>query len=137
MSPTPQGAPLERSINARIDPQTAATPADANIGEAEFDGTVTAVTATFDAAVVGATATKRTLTLVNRGQSGAGTNVIATLDLVTGVNPPKSDEVAFTLSGTAANLLVTQGDVLAVVEAVTSTGTANPGARIEVKIARR
>lgn len=132
----PASGPKTQTISARIIAQTAATTANATIGEAANPGTVTAVTFTPDAAITGATATKRTITLENRGQDGTGTTVIATLDLITGVNPAAFDEYAFTLSGTPANLNVAQGDILAVKEAVTSTGTANPGGRIEVSISR-
>lgn len=133
---SPLSGPKTYKINSRIIAQAASGTADASIGEAEAAGTVTAVTFTPDANITGATATKRTITLENRGQDGSGTTVVATLDLVTGVNPVKHDEYAFTLSGTAANLNVAAGDVLVVKEAVTSTGTANPGGRIEVTISR-
>jgi hypothetical protein len=65
-----------------------------------------------------------------------GTTVIATFDGVTGANLVAGDDKAFTLSA-AANLNVTAGDALALAEAVTSTGTANPGGELTVQIARR
>lgn len=133
---SPLSGPKTYKISSRIVSQIAAGTADASIGEAEAPGTVTAVTFAPDANITGATATKRTITLENRGQDGTGTTVVATLDLITGVNPVKHDEYAFTLSGTPANLAVAAGDVLVVKEAVTSTGTANPGGRIEVTISR-
>lgn len=132
----PLSGPKTQVISQRIIAQAASGTADAVIGEAAAPGTVTTVTFTPDANITGATATKRTITLENRGQDGSGTTVVATLDLITGVNPVKHDEYAFTLSGTAANLNVVAGDILAVKEAVTSTGTANPGGRIEVTISR-
>lgn len=135
--PTPEGAPRVHQLRSRIPAQSAATTANQAIGEAPYDATVTGVTFAPDAAITGATATKRTLTLVNKGQDGTGTTVIATLDLVTGVNPAAFDEFAFTLSGTPANLLVNSDDVLSVQEAVTSTGTANPGGVVEVTFAAR
>lgn len=132
----PASSPKSITISSRVASQIAAGTADAAIGEAPFAGTVSAVTFTPDAAITGATATKRTLTLENRGQDGSGTTVIATLDLITGVNPPKHDETAFTLSVVANATNVAQGDILVLKEAVTSTGTANPGGRIEVTISR-
>lgn len=137
MTPSPLASPQQGTIDQRIASQVAAGTADVAVGEAPYDATVTSVTFTPDAAITGATATKRTITLENRGANGSGSTVIATLDLVTGVNPAKHDETAFTLSGTAANLLLTAGDVLALKEAVTSTGTANPGGRLQVTFARR
>lgn len=134
----PSAAPKTSKLTSRIPAQTAATAVTgALIGEAPEDGTVSNVTFTPDAAITGATATKRTITLVNRGQDGTGNTVIATLDLITGVNPAAGDEYDFTLSGTPANLNVAAGDMLAVAEAVTSTGTANPGGLVQVEIARR
>jgi hypothetical protein len=78
----------------------------------------------------------RTLTIVNKGQSGAGSTVMATLAFTTGVNGVAFDEKAFTLSGTAANLNVVSGDVLAVVSTHTGTGIADPGGRVEVQLSR-
>lgn len=132
----PSSSPKTLKITSRIVSQVAAGTADAVIGEAEAPGTVTAVTLTPDAAITGATATKRTFTVENRGQDGSGTTVIATLDLVTGVNPAKHAEYAFTLHATPANLNVAAGDIIACKEAVTSTGTANPGGRVEVTVSR-
>ncbi len=128
--------PSQQTLRARIGSQIAAGTANATIGQAPFAGTVSGITFTPDAAITGATATKRTITLENRGQDGSGTTVIGTLDLITGVNPAAFDEFAFTLSGTPANLNVAADDVIAVKEAVTSTGTANPGGVIEVTFTR-
>ena len=132
----PSSAPKSITISSRINSQIAAGTADAAIGEAPFAGTVSAVTFTPDAAITGATATKRTMTLENRGQDGSGTTVIATLDFITGVNGVKHDESAFTLSVVANALNVVQGDILALKEAVTSSGTVNPGGRLEITISR-
>jgi hypothetical protein len=136
--PNPQAAPSNAVLKARLGAQAAANAVPGTIiGEAPEDGTVTSVILTPDATITGATATKRTLTLVNRGQDGAGATVIATLDFTTGTNAPTGDDVAFTLSGVANATNVNAGDVLAVAEAVTSTGTANPGGLVTVTIARR
>lgn len=132
----PASAPLTQSIKTKIPSQIAADTADATIAEAPFVGTVTGATFTPDAAITGATATKRTFTIENRGQDGTGTTVIATLDLITGVNPAKQDEIAFTLSVVANATNVAQGDIIVCKEAVTSTGTANPGGMVEVTFTR-
>jgi hypothetical protein len=130
-------APRVQSHRARLIAQTAATTANAAITEAPYDATVTGVTFAPDAAITGASSTKRTITLENRGQDGTGTTVIGTLDLTTGTNPAAFDEFAFTLHATAANRLVAADDVIAVKEAVTSTGTANPGGLVKVTFAGR
>lgn len=134
----PDAAPNTRTLTARIASQTAATPVTGTVvAEAPEDGTVTGVSYTPDAAATGATGTKRTYTLVNRGQDGSGTTVVATFDGITGANLVAGDEKDFTLSVVANATNVTAGDELALAEAVTSTGTANPGGLLQVTIARR
>jgi hypothetical protein len=90
-----------------------------------------------EAAVTGAASpASRTFTLVNKGQDGSGSTVVATLALVGGVNLVAYDEKAITLSGTPANLVVAASDILAWTStAVTSgTGLADPGGLVEVEI---
>lgn len=99
---------------------------------ARFTGKVTSVNYAPEAAATGDNTNARTFTLVNKGQSGAGTTVIATLALTTGVNLVAFDEKAFTLSATASDLLVTQGDVLALVSTHTGTGVVDPGGTVKV-----
>jgi hypothetical protein len=136
--PNPDAQPHQSTVAARLAAQTATTVVPGTvIGDCPEDATVSGVVYTPDAAATGATATKRTYTLVNRGQDGTGSTVIATFDGITGANLVAGDDKAFTLSGTAANLNVSAGDVLAIAEAVTSTGTANPGGEITVTLARR
>jgi hypothetical protein len=125
----PDSAPLVRKL-------TTGTAGDQTLGEAPYAGTVSDVSFTPEAAITGDNTNKRTFTLVNKGQAGAGSTVIATLDFVTGVNGVAFDEKQFTLSGTAANLVVASGDILAVVEAVAGTGLANPGGLVQVEITR-
>lgn len=136
--PTPEAAPHKTTQTARIASQTAATTVTgAVVMEVPEDGTVTAVSYVPDAAATGATATKRTYTLVNRAQDGSGATVVATFDGITGANLVAGDEKDFTLSAVAGATTVAAGDELALAEAVTSTGTANPGGLLQVTIARR
>ncbi len=100
---------------------------------ARFTGKVTAVSYVPEAAATGDNTNARTFTLVNKGTAGSGTTVIATLALTTGVNLVASDEKAATLSATAADLLVTAGDVLAWVSTATGTGVVDPGGAVIVK----
>jgi hypothetical protein len=100
---------------------------------ARFTGKVTAVSFIPEAASTGDNTNTRTYTLVNKGSAGAGTTVIATLALTTGVNLVASDEKAATLSATAADLLVTAGDVLAWVSTHTASGLVDPGGTVIVK----
>lgn len=136
--PTPEAAPRQHKLTARIPAQAAgATVAGEALGEVSEDGTVSSIIFTPDGTVTGATATKRTMTVVNRGQDGTGNVVVGTLDFTTGTNAPIADDTAFTLSGVAGARNVVAGDVLALQEAITSTGTANPGGLITVLIDRR
>lgn len=136
--PNPDAAPHTTTLSARIGAQTASTTVTgAPVVVVPEDGTVTAVSYTPDAAATGATATKRTYTLVNEGQDGSGTTVVATFDGITGANLVQADEKAFTLSVVAGATTVSAGDTLTLAEAVTSTGTANPGGLLKVTIARR
>lgn len=100
---------------------------------APFTGKVTAVSYTPEAAATGDNTNARTFTLVNKGQAGVGTTVIATLALTTGVNLVAFDEKAATLSVTASDLVVTQGDELAWVSTHTGTGVVDPGGAVIVK----
>ncbi len=128
-------APLVSRLTGWIPGQTAAVDSDQVIARAPFDGTVTKCALVPEAAVTGATATKRTFTLVNKGQAGAGTTVIGTLDLITGENLVAFDEKVFTLAAGAA-VNVAEGDILAVVETHASTGTAHSGGSVVVEISR-
>lgn len=99
-------------------------------------GTVTAVTYTTPTAITGAATNNRTVSLINKGASGSGTTVVATLNFASGVNTTAFVPKTITLSATAANLVVTAGDVLAWVSDHVATGIADPGGLARVVIAR-
>lgn len=128
-------APLVRRTGGWIPGQTAGTDSDQAIAVAPFGGTVTKVSILPEAAVTGATATKRTFSLINKGQTGAGTTVVAILDLITGTDLVAFDEFLFTLSADPANK-VAQGDVLVLAETHASTGTAHSGGEVEIEFTR-
>jgi hypothetical protein len=72
---------------------------------------------------------------VNKGQSGSGSTVVATLAMTSGVNAVAFDELAATLSSTAADKVVAAGDILAWVStAVGGTGLADPGGLVQIEI---
>jgi len=129
-------APLERQEGSTLPSLTAGTAGDQVVARAPFAGTVSAASFIPEAAITGDNTNTRTLTLQNRGQSGSGTTAILTIAFTTGNNAAQFDEKAFTLSGTAANLVVASGDIIAVVETVGGTGLANPGGRVEVTFSR-
>src|SRR4051812_27873407 len=91
-------APLVEKLVATVPAVAAASDGDQTVGEAPFAGTVTSVSYTPEAAITGANTEPPTFTLVNKGQSGAGTTVVATLAMTSGVNGVAFDEKAATLS---------------------------------------
>lgn len=97
-------------------------------------GTISAVTYTTVTAITGANTNTRSVTLVNKGQSGAGSTVIATLQFDSAVNTVAADEKAITLSATAANLVVAAGDVLQWQSLHIGTGIADPGGLVAVTV---
>lgn len=102
----------------------------------EYNGTVTSVTYTPDGTITGAATNNRTVQLVNKGQSGAGSTVIATLNFANGTNATAGDEKTIPLSGTPANLVVAAGDVLEWQSNAVGTGIADPGGLVKVNIDR-
>jgi hypothetical protein len=131
-------APLVFTLAADLPPQaTAATDESTVAFAAPFDATVTGVRFTPEAAMTGAASNNRFLRLRNRGQAGAVGVTIAERELVAGQNPAAYDEYPITLSGTAANLNVAQGDILEWFSDAQGTGIADPGGRLAVDFTRR
>jgi hypothetical protein len=128
---------MAHTLEATV-PATGATATyDQVVGEATEAGRVTSVSYTPEAAITGAASpASRTFTLVNKGAAGAGTAVVATLAMVEGVNAVAFDELALTVTSTAADKAVAAGDVLAFVStAVTgATGLADPGGKVKVEV---
>lgn len=106
--------------------------------EAPFDGVVAAVTYTPVASVTGAASpASRTLSVINKGQAGSGTTVVASLALVSGVNLTAYDEKELTLSSTDADLVVAAGDILEFRSAaVGGTGLVDPGGTGSIQFER-
>lgn len=129
-------APLSRDIQEATPTLGAAVSDEIVVGEAPFAGTVSAVTYAATADVTGADTNTRTISVVNKGQDGNGTTVVATLALTAGVNLDSYDEKPLTLSATAANLDVAEGDILAFTSTHAALGLADPGGRVAVTIAR-
>lgn len=129
-------APFTRTLEATIPAATIAANVDQAITEAPFDATVTKVALVPEAAVTGDNTNTRTFTLVNKGQAGAGTTVVATLALTTGVNLVAFDEKLFTLSVVAGATSVVAGDVLQVNEVTAASGLAHSGGRVIIEFTR-
>jgi hypothetical protein len=107
------------------------------IGEVPFDATVVSVTYIPEAAVTGVATNNRTLSVINKGQDGTGSTSVASLTFGNGTNAAAFDSTALTLSGTAANLNVTAGDVLAFASIHNGTGITDPGGTVRIGLSRR
>lgn len=128
--------PLERRQDETLPALGAGVAGDQVVARAPFAGTVASAAFTPEAAITGDNTNTRTLTLQNRGQAGSATTVVGAIAFTAGNNGVQFDEKAFVMSGTAANLVVAEGDILAVVETVAGTGLANPGGRVDVVFSR-
>lgn len=114
----------------------AATDIERNAHVAPFSGAVTSVSYVPDAVLTGADTNSRTLVLVNKGQTGVGTTVVASKAFTNTVNAPADDETAITLSAVAGATTVAAGDVLAWQSTHVGTGIADPGGLVKVEITR-
>jgi hypothetical protein len=126
-------APFGPAHQVPVQPQaTAGSNLNTNVWVAPRDATVSAVTYTTVTAITGANTNTRSVSLVNKGQAGAGTTVVATLQFDSSVNTVAADEKTITLSATPANLLVVAGDVLQWQSTAVGTGIADPGGLVTV-----
>lgn len=132
-------APLTRTISATVPGVgSATTDQDQTIDEVPFNGTVASAKIIPEANLTANGTNYRTWQIVNKGQDGNGTTVVATFasDTPTTDDLADFDEHMLTLSAVAGATTVTQGDVLAVVETHTGSGVAHSGYRVEVEISR-
>jgi hypothetical protein len=131
-------APFGTVLTTPVAPEaTAGNSRNTNVFRCPSDGTVSAVTYATVTAITGANTNTRSVSLVNKGQAGAGSTAIATLQFNSGVNTVASDETTITLSGTAANLNVVAGDILQWQSTAVGTGIADPGGLVAVTIAAK
>jgi hypothetical protein len=131
-------APLKRTISATVPAAGAAVTQDQTVGEAPFAGTVSEVRLIPEAALTANATNYRTFRVINKGQAGAGTTVVATFatDTVTTDDLVAFDEKVIPLSAVAGATTVAEGDVLAADETVAASGVAHSGYRIEIDISR-
>lgn len=129
-------SPFGKSVQMVAQPvSTAGNSLNTNIHVVQSAGAVSAVTYSTVTAITGANTNTRSVSLVNKGQAGAGSTVVATLQFNSGVNTTASDEKTITLSSTAADLVVAAGDVLQWQSTAVGTGIADPGGLVNVTIA--
>jgi YD repeat-containing protein len=127
---------VAQKLVATVPALTILQTADQTVGEVNAAGRVSSVSYTPEAAITGAASpASRTFSLVNKGQAGVGTTTVASLAMVSAVNGVAFDELAITLSSTAADLVVAAGDILVWLStAVGGTGLVDPGGMVEVEI---
>src|SRR4051812_18790734 len=101
----PDTAPLVKKYRLNVANVAAGSDLETDAVLVDMAGTITAVTYIPSTVLTGANTDSRTLVLVNKGQSGAGTTIVATKAFTSGVNAPADDGTDITLSGTAANLV--------------------------------
>lgn len=131
-------APFGTTLQTAVQPQaTAGSNLNTNVFRCPADATVSAVTYAPVTAITGANTNTRSVSLVNKGQAGAGNTVVATIQYNAGVNAAAADENAVTLSGTPANLNVAAGDILQWQSTAVGTGIADPGGLVVVTVAAR
>jgi hypothetical protein len=138
-TPASGKTPNTRTLEATVPAQgTAGTPQDQAVGEAPFDGSVTSVKIVPEANLTANASNFRTFRLLNKGQDGNGSTVVATFatDTPTADDLADFDERVIPLSVVAGAANVVAGDVLAVDETVTGTGVAHSGYRVIVEISR-
>lgn len=123
--------PMESRVLARA---AADATSDEVIGRVPISGVVASVNFIPDADLTGADTNSATLSVVNKGLDGNGTTVVASKAFTAAVNAPDFDETAITLSVTAADLVVTAGQVLAFRRTKVGTGLATPGGKIVVNV---
>lgn len=128
------GQPNSRTYSARAAAVAGGSDAAIAIIVAASAGAVTDVEYVPDAAITGAATNNRTLSLVNKGQDGTGTTVMASLNFAGGTNAAANDERAVTLSVVAGATNVAAGDVLAFLSTHIGTGIADPGGLVKVTV---
>ncbi|MET0646386.1 MAG: hypothetical protein ABW208_07170 [Pyrinomonadaceae bacterium] len=136
MSTDPRAPLVERIQETVPGEATAGSDKSVAVGRASFGATVESVTYAPNALITGANTNTRRVALINRGQSGSGSTVVAELQFNSGVNGPAFDEKSLTLSATPANLKLAEGDILEWLSDAVGTGLADPGGLVVVKMSR-
>jgi len=130
-------APMTTTVETDVQPVAAAgNTLDTVIGQAPYACTVTGVKYIPAATITGAATNNRTVSVVNKGQAGAGTAAVATLNFASGTNATANDDRVITLSGTAADLVLAAGDTLQWRSVPVGTGITDPGGRVVVTLSR-
>lgn len=128
--------PGEHSIECRIPILTIGVEDTIAVGVAPFDCTVTKVEVLHDAAITGADTNYFTDSLFDGGADGTGTTVIASKAYVDSVDGAILNDT-LTLSGTAANLNIDEGDKFIFDQAKTGNGMEDPAKMVRITFKAR
>lgn len=130
----PATSPALATVSGHVPAAGAAVAQQQGVGFTPYAGAISGVLFAPEAAVAGVVTNNRTLRLINRGEDGTGTDVVATLTLGAGANIAKHETRS--LPTTEANIYVAQGDLLVWDEVVNGTGLASPGGTVLVLVSR-
>ena len=126
-----EGAKVRITVPAKT--AVAATQDTPNVA-CPFAGTVSAVTYEPASLLTGADTNSLTLSLINKGQAGAGSTVVATKAFTNGVNAAATPtQTTLTVQGGGADA-VAKGDLLSLRQTKVGTGLADPGGTIRITI---
>lgn len=114
---------------------TAATDFEKTLGVATYAGTVTSVKFIPDAGF-GQNTNYATISVINKGQAGAGSTSVASKDYTAANAATAYVPSAVTLSVTPANLVVAAGDILTFKKTHTASGQLLPVGKFELTIER-
>lgn len=128
-------APLQRTVEETVPAVAAGVDDNSVLAQAPYGGSVTAVAYVPEANITGAATNNRTLSLVNAGQDGNGTTVVASLTFDSGVTADDNNEKALTL-GAAEDVVIVEGDTLVWKSVHAGTGLADPGGLARVVVNR-
>lgn len=104
----------------------------ASLGRIRRPGTINSVELVPNWTLTGANTNYRTIAVYNRGQSGVGTALVASLDLTSGVDLTRGVAKALTL-GTGADRAVVVGDALEWISTTSGTGAPASGGQVIVQ----
>lgn len=134
---TTDGTPEIRTIQMAVPGQaTAGTDDEFVVGEAPFAGVVIGVSYTTDANIAGHASNNRVFSLINAGAAGTGTTSVATITSNASNSFTAYAEKHLTISDTAANRAVAEGDILKFKSDAQASGVADPGGVVQVTIWR-
>lgn len=103
------------------------------VGRCQFSGTVISVSLLPEAQVTPAAGNFRTFQLINKGQSGGGNTIVASLSTDAGALWAAMDEKPMVLATLVADRKVAVDDTLEMVETTTGTGATHPQLKVEVR----